>query len=173
MNDKVSKFDDLVRKLVLWVFRLIRKEPEEKTVDGLVQFVKFGIVGLTNTAISYGLNVLVLKILQPYHLSWDYVVANVVAFVLSVLWSFYWNNKYVFTKQEGESRSIWRTLLKTYVSYSFTGILLTNVLSWVLIDQLGVSKYVAPLINLVISVPLNFLINKLWAFKDSGSGSQG
>ena len=168
----MRKPGEIIRGIVVRLLQVFKKEPNENTVNNLVQFVKFGIVGLTNTAISYGLNVLVLKILQPYHLSWDYVVANVVAFVLSVLWSFYWNNKYVFTKQEGESRSIWRTLLKTYVSYSFTGILLTNVLSWVLIDQLGVSKYVAPLINLVISVPLNFLINKLWAFKDSGSGSQ-
>lgn len=165
MNDSVNKFDDLIRRLILRVFRLIRKEPGEKTVEGLVQFVKFGMIGASNTLISYGLNVLVLKILQPYQLSWDYVAGNIVAFVISVLWSFYWNNKYVFTKQDEEIRNTWKALLKTYISYGFTGIILTNILSWVWIDLLGISKYIAPLINLVISIPLNFLINKFWAFK--------
>lgn len=169
MNESASKLDTGIRKLVLLLFRLVRKEPDEKTVGTLVQFVKFGMVGASNTLISYGLNVLVLRILQPYHLSWDYVAGNVVAFILSVLWSFYWNNKYVFTKNDGESRNVWKTLLRTYVAYGFTGIVLTNVFSWVWIDLLGISKYVAPLINLVISIPLNFLINKLWAFKSESN----
>ena len=30
---------------------------------------------------------------------------------------------------------------------------------------LGISKCVAPLINLIISIPLNFIINRYWAFK--------
>ena len=164
--------DEYIRKIAVWLLRINKKEPDEKTVDTLVQFIKFGIVGASNTLISYGLNVLVLRILQPYHLSWDYVAGNVVAFILSVLWSFYWNNKYVFTKNDGESRNVWKTLLKTYIAYGFTGIVLTNVLSWVWIDLLGISKYVAPLINLVISIPLNFLINKLWAFKSESSAGE-
>jgi len=161
----MSKFEDSARQLILWAFRLIRKEPQKNTVDGLVQFVKFGIVGASNTVISYILNILVLKILQPYHLSWDYVAGNLVAFFLSVLWSFYWNNKYVFVRGDGEKRSMWKSLFKTYIAYGFTGIILTNILSYVWIDVLGISKYIAPLINLLISIPLNFLINKLWAFK--------
>ena len=134
-------------------------------MQSLVQFVKFGLVGVTNTAVSYVVNILVLKLLQPYHLSWDYVAGNVVAFVLSVLWSFYWNNKYVFRKGEGQKRNLGKALLKTYVAYGLTGIVLANVLSWVWINVFGISKYVAPLVNLVISIPLNFIINKFWAFR--------
>jgi putative flippase GtrA len=131
----------------------------------LLQFIKFGVVGVTNTALSYCLNAAVLLILQPYKLKWDYVAGNLVAFFLSVLWSFYWNNKYVFKEKEGQRRSIWKTLVKTYISYAFTGILLANVLSYLWIEVFGISKFVAPVINLFISVPLNFLINKKWAFK--------
>ena len=165
MNDKANKVDVLIRRSILFLFWAIHKVPEEKTVDGLVQFIKFGIVGASNTAVSYGLNILVLRILQPYNLSWDYVVGNVVAFLLSVLWSFYWNNRYVFVQKEGEHRSAWRTLLKTYAAYGFTGILLTNILSYFWIDVLEISKYIAPLINMVISIPLNYFINKVWAFR--------
>ena len=109
-----------------------------------MQFVKFGMVGLSNTLLSYILNVMVLLILMPFSVSWDFFAGNIVGFVLSVLWSFYWNNRLVFTVKEGEHRSMWKALLKTYLSYGFTGIILSNLL---------------------FSVPINFVMNKLWAFK--------
>lgn len=159
------KFDSFLEKLIRGFFRIFKKELKDEMVTSLIQFVKFGLVGVTNTLISYLLNILVVTVLRPLTWKWDYMAANIVAFILSVLWSFYWNNKYVFTKKEGEYRSVWKTLIKTYLSYAFTGIILSNVLSYVWVDLLRISKYVAPLINLIISVPLNFIINKLWAFR--------
>jgi len=55
-------------------------------------------------------------------------------------------------------------LLKTYAAHTLTGILLNNLLFWFWIEQLGISRYIAPLVNLSISVPLNFVINKFWMF---------
>ena len=137
----------------------------ERWAVPLAQFIKFGLVGVTNTAVSYVLNVLVLLALQNANVEWDYIAGNVVAFVLSVLWSFYWNNRLVFTQQEGHRRIWWKALLKTYLCYGLTGIVLNNLLSWLWIAKLGISKFIAPLFNLVISVPLNFILNKLWAFR--------
>lgn len=154
-----------INNILLVVFRCLRINCGETTIDSLVQFIKFGLVGVTNTIISYLLNVVTLKLLEPYHVAWDYVAGNLVAFFLSVLWSFYWNNKYVFSAKPGEKRVIWRTLLKTYIAYGFTGIILTNLLSYVWIDMMGISKYIAPIVNIVISVPVNYIINKKWAFR--------
>ena len=148
--------------LLLNAFHIHLKESE---IDSLTQFIKFCLVGVTNTLVSYGVNVLVLFLLKPYRLTWDYVAGNIVAFLLSVLWSFFWNNKLVFTVEKGQKRNIFSALLKTYVAYGFTGILLNNVLSYVWIEILGISKLVAPLINLIVSIPVNYLINKNWAFK--------
>ncbi|MDY3770952.1 MAG: GtrA family protein, partial [Lachnospiraceae bacterium] len=120
---------------------------------------------LSNTVISYILNVAVLLILSPFSVSWDFFAGNMVGFLLSVLWSFYWNNRFVFTMQEGQQRSVWKALLKTYLAYGFTGIILNNILSWLWITKFGISKFIAPVINLIVSVPLNFIINKLWAFR--------
>ncbi len=136
-----------------------------KNWEGFMQFVKFGIIGLSNTVISYILNVTVLLILSPFSVSWDFFAGNMVGFLLSVLWSFYWNNRFVFTMQEGQQRSVWKALLKTYLAYGFTGIILNNILSWLWITKFGISKFIAPVINLIVSVPLNFIINKLWAFR--------
>lgn len=147
------------------LLKLIHKEWTKEQWNSFYQFVKFCLIGVSNTLISYGINVLVLIAMKPMEVSWDYFVANIVAFLLSVLWSFYWNNKYVFTKGAGETRSLWKALLKTYISYGVSGIVIANILSFIWIDVIGISKYIAPLLNLVVSVPINFILNKLWAFK--------
>lgn len=133
----------------------------------LMQFVKFGIVGLSNTIISYALYAVTLVTLQKVGLfpKTDYLWAQTVAFILSVLWSFYWNNKMVFVTSEESERVWWKALIKTYISYSFTGLFLNSILLILWVKICGMSEFVAPILNLLISVPLNFLINKFWAFK--------
>lgn len=157
--------DDILRRMVIRICKMSKTEVSDVFINNLMQFVKFGIVGISNTVISYALNVATLLLLRPFQVNWDYIAGNLVAFTLSVLWSFYWNNRYVFILEEGESRSLFRALLKTYISYGFTGVVLNNIMSWIWISIVEVSKYIAPMINLFVSVPLNYAINKLWAFK--------
>ncbi len=158
-------FEKLVRLIWGGILKLFHIEWTEEKWTSFMQFVKFCLVGVSNTIVSYLLNIAVLFLLKDAGLSFDYVIANIVAFVLSVLWSFFWNNRFVFTKEEGKKRSVWKTLLKTYVAYSVTGIVLNNVLSYLWIDVMGISKLIAPMINLIVAVPINFLLNKLWAYK--------
>lgn len=159
--------DDLVRKAVRFLAKLIHREINGSAEETVIQFIKFGLVGVSNTLISYVLYVISLLLLQriPALEAINYIFAQIVAFVLSVLWSFYWNNRLVFKQEEGQHRTIIGTLLKTYVSYSFTGLFLNSILLILWVQFLGISEFVAPIINLLISVPLNFIINKFWAFK--------
>jgi len=121
----------------------------------LRQFIKFGIVGVSNTLISLAIYYLLVS------LGVNYIVSNTVAFVISVLNAYYWNNKYVFQKS---SRSHFVALMRTYIAYGFT-FLLGTALLYIMVRHLSISKYIAPLINLCFTIPINFLINKLWAFK--------
>lgn len=131
----------------------------------LWQFVKFGIVGVSNTIVSLIIFDVTLYLLRRYSLfgRYDYFAAQVVMFMLSILWSFYWNNRFVFTDQTG-SVSLYRKLLRTYITYSFSGIVLSSMLLYVWVDVFGINPYAAPVINSVINVPVNFVINKYWAF---------
>lgn len=63
---------------------------------------------------------------------------------------------FVFELKNGEKRSIWKSLIKTYISYSFTGLFLSSILLVLWVQVLGISEFIAPIINLLISVPLNF-----------------
>ena len=139
----------------------------ENLRNSIVQFIKFGIVGVSNTLISYILYVAVLLLLKQASIlqNVNYLVAQFVAFVLSVLWSFYWNNRMVFVLEENQTRNIWKALLKTYISYSFTGIFLNSALLVLWVQVFHISEFIAPIINLLVSVPLNFIINKFWAFR--------
>ena len=85
-------------------------EKKQTKMELLIQFIKFGIVGVTNTVVSYVINVATLFLLGHAHIfqRWDYIIANTVAFILSVLWSFYWNNKLVFNMVEPPGRSFCR-----------------------------------------------------------------
>lgn len=139
----------------------------ENLRNSIVQFIKFGIVGVSNTLISYILYVAVLLLLKQANIlqNVNYLVAQFVAFVLSVLWSFYWNNRMVFVLEENQTRNIWKALIKTYISYSFTGIFLNSALLVLWVQIFHISEFIAPIINLLVSVPLNFIINKFWAFR--------
>ena len=141
------------------LFKIIKKDLTDKKRQTFKEFLQFGLVGVSNTIISYLLYVVTLLLVK-----FDYIIANIVSWLLSVLWSFYWNNKFVFKKEEGEKRNIWAALFKTYVSYGFTGLILNNILSVLWVSVLHISKMLAPIINLVISIPINFFMNKLWAF---------
>ena len=125
----------------------------------LTQFIKFGIVGLSNTIISYGVYAGLTYVGVPY------VLASVIGFVVSVLNSFFWNNRYVFKKNDGEQRNPWWTLAKTFLAYAGTGLILSNILLVLFVEKMDISKYLAPILSLVVTIPLNFVINKFWSFR--------
>lgn len=158
----------VMRIILDCLFKLFNRQLTDDQFDAFLQFVKFGIVGVSNTLISYVLYTGCLLLFKTYSIfeNCDYLIAQGISFVLSVLWSFYWNNKYVFKVETGKSRNLFAALIKTYISYSFTGLFLSSALLVLWVDVLKINEFIAPLINLIISVPLNFLINKFWAFKN-------
>lgn len=151
-----------------FICRITNRDLDEKNFEVFMQFVKFSLVGVSNTIISYVLYAASLLVLKKWNMrgTYNYLLAQIVAFVLSVLWSFCWNNKMVFRTEQGQSRSLWRSLIKTYISYSFTGLFLSSALLVFWVSVVHMSEFVAPFLNLIISVPLNFFINKYWAFKE-------
>lgn len=162
-----SIIEKIARVVLESCFKLCKKELSDETFSAIMQFVKFGIVGVSNTVISYVLYAISLLGFQKTGIfgKVDYLAAQIIAFVLSVLWSFYWNNKMVFVQEEGEKRSVIGALIKTYISYSFTGLFLNSILLVIWVQVFHISEFIAPIINLLISVPVNFIINKFWAFK--------
>lgn len=160
-----------VEKVSLWcihlLFRMIHKELTAEGEQSFLQLMRFSLVGVSNTIVNYIVYVAVILLIHWIGLweQYDYLIATVWGFVLSVLWAFFWNNKYVFKEKKGEHRSWFGTLVKTYITYSFTGLFLNSFLMVLWVDIFHMSKLIAPIINMTVGVPINFLINKFWAYK--------
>lgn len=147
-----------------------------------MQFVKFSLVGVLNTLISEGVYVIIV------FFGGHYLVASITGFALSVLNAYYWNSRYVFKEEENEpGRVWWRALLKTYVAYSGGQLLnmgllilwvdivkISNWFGWLAdwcqslgirqLDAGTIGEIAAAGINLVVTVPINYFLNKYWAF---------
>ena len=137
----------------------------KKSKNIMIQFIKFGIVGATNTAVSYLFNILVIYFLSKTGVSWDFIAGNTAGFIAGTLWSFVWNDRFVFNENKTPDENRGKILIRTFLVYGFSIILVSNILSYIWINFFGISKYISPIINLCISVPLNFILNKYWAFK--------
>lgn len=147
------------------------------------QFIRFGLVGVSNTLVSYVAYALTFKLTDNYFL------ANVLSWLISVLNAYLWQNLFVFREDTGAQKRIWwKVLVKTYLAYAFTGLFLNNVLLWLWVDVIDISRfaagfiafladyglkmsgrefagYVGPFLNMVFVIPINFVMNKFWAYR--------
>lgn len=142
-----------------WLMNKLGVQNKTDLYKLLWQFFKFGLVGVSNTAVSLGVYYLVLWMNPEL-----YMLGSVLGTVLSILNAFIWNDLFVFTGNPKDFKSVMKRLGKTYVSYGGTSALSTALL-WIEVEFLFVSELYAPIINLVITIPLNYLINKFWTFK--------
>lgn len=167
-NKRLSFFDDynkrgyeyIEKKYMTknaWIMQKIRNKYALYR-DRIFQFIKFGIVGISNTAIS--LMVYYIGLFVGVH----YLLAYTIGFVASVCNAFYWNRRYVFTQKE--EKSIIRGFAKTFISYgiSYT---LSMIFLGVFVEILRIPDVIAPIIKLFVTVPINYILNKFWAFKDN------
>jgi putative flippase GtrA len=119
------------------------------------RFIKFGLVGLSNTMIALAVYYLLVAVGTYYQ------VANVAAFIISSLSGFFLNRGWVF---KANRDSFHLQLLKYYTVYC-SSLLVSMALLYVWVEALHVNKYFAPLLNLCVTIPYNYLFNKTWAFR--------
>ena len=147
-------------KLKAKVIRSVGSTNEDEFYKTVTQFVKFGLVGVSNTLISWICYYVFLWIDEKL-----YIVGSIVASIVSIANAFFWNDKYVFKGNKNDFLSKLKRLGKTYVSYGSTS-LLGLLLLYIEVQFFGLNKAWAPPLNLVLTIPLNFFINKFWTFKD-------
>ena len=148
-----------MRRLLDLLFHRLGANNRREQKALVIQFVKFGLVGVSNTLVSW---------ICYYIILWMddnlYMLGSLVGTIVSIANAFIWNDRFVFKGQENDWKNRLKRLGKTYVSYGGTS-LLSMLLLWIEVQLFGVSKVIAPVVNLLITIPLNFLINKFWTFR--------
>lgn len=137
---------------------VVEKSGKKTLIEYIKQFISFGLIGGLNTILSLGIYWLIVN------LGGHYMLGNAVAFFITVAISYVLNNIFTF-KGEGKAEWSFKNLIKVYISYGLTGLLLNTFLLMIWIDWLGINENIAPVINLFFTIPLNFLLNKFWAYK--------
>lgn len=166
----------------------VKEEKQKESFKSIfIQFIKFGLVGVSNTIVSGLIYFLFNQVFFPG----IWLLASIVSWVISVFWAFMLQNVFVFKEdQNAEHRVWWKTLLKTYTAYAFTGLFLSNILLFLWVNVIDIAQYCEPIIaffarihivflgdkatfssnmgwflNMIVSIPLNFIINKFWAYR--------
>ena len=125
----------------------------------ITEFLKFGIVGASNTIISLAIYYLFIWVDPGY-----YMAGNIVGWIVSVANSFVWNSKFVFSAHFTGIKSVLIALLRSYISYGGVFVVTLGLL-YLQVDILHWPVEIAPIINLIITVPVNFILNKMWTFR--------
>ncbi len=137
------------------------------------QFFQFCIVGGTNFLVSYLVysGVLLLFGLFPdFHfaeiLKDDTTIkaeiAQVFAFIISVLNAYVLNRIWVFRKEAKKAGK--GSVVRFFSSYGFT-FALSFFLTWFWISVLQLSEFLVPFLNVLITTPINFLLSKYFTFR--------
>ncbi|MFZ5987235.1 MAG: GtrA family protein [Bacillota bacterium] len=122
------------------------------------QVVRFGVVGVTNTAVDYAVYSLCIALLGIHYsiaqlLGYSFGIIN--SFILNRIWTFKSTNAGKKT-----SRQFVQFVLVNAVSLGIT-LLGLNLL----VEGLNISEYLAKLAVIVVAQVVNFFGYKLWVFK--------
>ena len=122
----------------------------------VTQFIKFCMIGVSNTFVHLCIYYLLLW-LNVY-----YLISYIVAFVFSVLNSYFLNKRFVFSC----GKTTLFILIRLYAAYGMTTLLGIGLL-YFLVDIISLSKYLSPIINIGIMTIVNYILNKYFVFMDS------
>lgn len=123
------------------------------------QLFKFGIVGIFNNIIALSVYYIVVFINARL-----YIFGNILGFLISVMNAYFMNSKYVFKNKE--QSHVKKQIAKTYIAYGVS-LGLSTLILYVSVEIFGISEKIAPFISLMITVPINFLANKIWIYKNT------
>ena len=156
-------FDTAVYRIMSYIFRLNNKEYSVERHTSFMQFVKFCFVGASNAVMYYVVYVGSLLLFRKACVfgELDYQVSQIAGFVMSVFWAFSIYRIYVFS---GEKDSYLISLCRFYITYAFTGLFMNSLLLFFW-KKIGISEFIGPIINVLFTMPVNFILSKKWTFK--------
>lgn len=154
----------MIQKIV----SLLEKYEDNKLVKLLIQFVKFGLVGVSNTllslVVSYGVMGLLYIVADvSFDTMWSANLGTTLGYIVGVCNSFFWNSKYVF--KDGKETDKKKAFAKTFICYGITFLLSLGIVN-LCNNVLMVPAWLTPPLRLIVTIPLNFVANKIWTFKD-------
>ena len=131
----------------------------------MIQFIKFSIIGASNTLISLTVYYIFIFINNSTHMA---MAGQAAGWAISIFTGFLLNKKFTF---KDSTELWWKALIKMYVGYTFS-LVVVLVLTYIQLEVIGIHAAIVPIVNLAVTVPLNFFIAKYWSFKNGGARNE-
>jgi putative flippase GtrA len=121
----------------------------------IVQFIKFGIVGVSNTLLTFAVYTLLLKVFGVW-----YLAASAIGFVVGAVNGFLLNRRWTFSGHVGDSLTPVR-----WAIVQGCGLMLNEGLLYLWVAGVGVDKLVGQALSIVVVTTVTFLVNRAWTFR--------
>jgi putative flippase GtrA len=111
------------------------------------EFIKFILVGLTSTVLTY---LIYLLLLQALH----YQIAYAIAYIIGIVYSYFANSKFTFKE---------RLKIKKFIAYPIVYVVqysLCVALLYLFISVFGMHKALAPLLVIIVTTPITFIFSR-------------
>lgn len=94
----------------------------------------------------------------------QYLIANLVSIIVSILFAFFTNKKYVF-KSKSENFQSWMKEFVLFCSFRVLSGVFDMLSMWILVDFLTLDTNIAKIATQFIVVVLNYFFSKFFVFK--------
>lgn len=149
-NSKNKK--DFSREIVVFWLNFFHIKVSSELEHLLVQIFKFGIVGVVATLIDF-----IFLYLFRDILNFPLLLANTLSFIISVVYNYWASLTFVFDVNKEKSK---RRNFIIFVFCSFIGLLLNDLLVYVITDKLDVHYMLSKVIATIFVMIFNFVTRK-------------
>jgi putative flippase GtrA len=120
-----------------------------------VQFVKFGIVGISNTLLTFVVYTFLLKVLGVW-----YLAASAIGFTAGAVNGFMWNRRWTFSGHVGDALTPLR-----WAIVQTCGLALNVGLLYLWVAVVGLDKLLGQALSIAVVTTTTFLVNRAWTFR--------
>jgi putative flippase GtrA len=121
----------------------------------VAQFVKFGIVGVSNTLLAFTVYILLVKVFGVW-----YIAASAIGFAVGAVNGFLLNRRWTFREHVGDALTPVR-----WCVVQGCGLLANLGLVFLFVDDVRLDKLVGQAFATAIVVVLTFFANRAWTFR--------
>ncbi|MFJ5713612.1 GtrA family protein [Neobacillus sp. NPDC093127] len=119
------------------------------------KFLKFGVVGIVNTLITIG------SFIVLVYFGMNYIAANITAYGLGMINSFFWNKNWVFQAKSRKLSLVFKFVVVNFLTLGFATICL-----YVFVKHMDIHSSAAQIVSTCLGLAINFLLNKKWTFSE-------
>lgn len=127
------------------------------------EVILYGIFGVLTTVVNISVYYVCTKIL-----SIDYMISNMIAWLLSVIFAYVTNKLFVFESKTLKANHIIKEMAAFFGARLFSGALDMGIM-FVAVDVLSADDFIMKIATNIIVIILNYFLSKYWVFnKDKG-----